>query len=143
MCKGMLGGPVYIALIRFTISFAGTIILFSLMSEPRFPKKKMAVCYGCFGFVLILMACIWYIIDWKNCVKMVAFVMYICFGIFAVYMSKDQICLSLYKLALTFYLLAVFLIGGIEVSLIFFGGNVWADIIVRIIIILVMVLFIN
>ena len=139
----MLGGPVYIALIRFTISFAGTIILFSLMSEPRFPKKKMAVCYGCFGFVLILMACIWYIIDWKNCVKMVAFVMYICFGIFAVYMSKDQICLSLYKLALTFYLLAVFLIGGIEVSLLFFGGNVWADIIVRIIIILVMVLFIN
>lgn len=115
----MLGGPVYIALIRFTISFAGTIILFSLMSEPRFSKKKMAVYYGCFGFVLILMACIWYIIDWKNCVKMSAFAMYICFGIFAVYMSKDQIYLSLYKLALTFYLLAVFLIGGIEVSVLF------------------------
>lgn len=139
----MLGGPIYIALIRFTISFAGIIILFSLMSEPKFHKKKMALCYGCFSIVMILLACIWYITDWESCVKMVAFVMYICFGIFAIYMSKDQIYLTLYKLALTFYLLAVFLIGGIEVSVLFFNRNVWADIIMRILIILVMVLFIN
>lgn len=139
----MLGGPVYIALIRFAISLAGVIILFSLMSEPRFHKKKMILCYGCFSIVMILLACIWYIVDWKSCVKMVAFVMYLCFCIFAIYMSRGQIYLTLYKLALIFYLLAVFLIGGIEVSVLFFNRNVWADIITRIFLILIMVLFID
>lgn len=139
----MLGGPVYIALIRFTISLVGTVVLFSLMSEPKFHKKKAVVYYGCFGAVLILMACIWYIVDWESCIKMVAFVMYVFFSIFAIYMSNDHIYLSLYKLALTFYLLAIFLIGGIEVSVLFFHRNVWADIITRIILILVMALFID
>lgn len=139
----MLGGPVYIALIRFVISLAGTIVLFSLMSEPKFHKKKAAIYYSCFSGVLISLACIWYIVDWESCVKMVAFVMFVCFGIFAIFMSDDPLYLSLYKLALTFYLLAVFLIGGIEVSVLFFNRNVWADIITRIILILLMVFFIN
>lgn len=139
----MLGGPVYIALIRFVISLAGTIMLFSLMSEPKFHKKKTAVYYSCFSGALIALACIWYIVDWESCVKMVAFVMFICFGIFAIFMSNDHLYLSLYKLALTFYLLAVFLIGGIEVSVLFFNRNVWADIITRIILILLMVFFID
>lgn len=139
----MLGGSVYIALIRFVISLAGTIILFFLMSEPRFGRKKTVVCYGCFSVVLILSACIWYVVDWNSCVKMVAFVMYMCFAVFAVYMSSDHIYLSVYKLALTFYLLAVFLIGGIEIAVIFFDRNVWADIITRIILILSMCLFID
>lgn len=81
--------------------------------------------------------------DWESCVKTVAFAMYLCFSLFAIYMSKDHIYLSLYKLALTFYLLAVFLIGGIEVSVLFFHRNVWADIITRIFLILIMVWFIE
>lgn len=58
-------------------------------------------------------------------------------------MSSDPVFLSVYKLALTFYLLAVFLISGIEVSSIFFHGNVWVDIVVRILLILAMALFID
>ena len=46
--------------------------------------------------------------------------------------------LSMYKLALTFYLLAVFLIGGIEISVLFFHRNLWADIVARVILILLM-----
>lgn len=38
----MLGGPVYIALIRFAISLAGVILLFSRMSESRFERKKQS-----------------------------------------------------------------------------------------------------
>ena len=34
----MLGGSVYIAFIRFAISLAGVIILFSEMSESRFGR---------------------------------------------------------------------------------------------------------
>lgn len=139
----MLGGSVYIAFIRYAISLAGTIVLFSLISEPRYDKKKTAVCYIGFGIVLIVCACIWYVIDWSACVKMSAFVMYVCFVLFAILMSSDPLYLLLYKFALTFYLLAVFLIGGIEISMIFFDRNVWADIITRIILILSMAVFID
>lgn len=139
----MLGGSVYIALIRFVISLAGTILLFSLMSEPRFSGKRLMVYYGGFSVVIIVLACVWYVADWKSCVKMSAFVMYICFAFFAIYMSCDPIFLSVYKLALTFYLLAVFLVGGIEVAVIFFHKNVWADIITRILLISLMAFFIE
>lgn len=139
----MLGGPVYIAFIRFTISLAGVILLFFKMSESRFDRKKTIVCYGCFSAVLLTLACIWYVTDWENCVRIVAFAMYMCFVVFAIFMSKDSIYLSIYKLALIFYLLAVFLIGGLEVAIIFFNRNVWADIITRILLILLMTLLIE
>ncbi len=123
----MLGGSVFMAFLRFAISLAGTVLLFSLMSESRFHTKKTVICYGCFGLVLVLAACVWYVADWENCVRMVAFVMFICFAVFAIWISSDPIFLSMYKLAFTFYLLAVFLIGGIEISVLFFHRNLWAD----------------
>ena len=139
----MLGGSVYIALIRFAISLAGVILLFSRMSDSRFSRIKTIVCYGCFSAVILTMACIWYVADWESCVRMVAFAMYICFAVFAIIISSDSIYLSVYKLALTFYLLAVFLIGGLEVAMIFFARNIWADIVTRIILILLMAFFIE
>lgn len=139
----MLGGPLYIALIRFAISLGGTVLLFSLMSGSRFGRKKAALCYICYCSVLIAAACIWYAVDRESCVRMVAFVMFACFACFAVYMSSDPVFLSLYKLALTFYLMAVFLVGGIEVAVLWFDRSIWADIITRILLILIMAFFIE
>ncbi|MCM1245226.1 MAG: GHKL domain-containing protein [Roseburia sp.] len=139
----MLGGSVYIALIRFVVSLIGTILLFSLLSEFRFERKKMIAAYAVFCTVVTAGACIWYVIDWQSCAKMVAFVLYISFCVFSACMSRDPIFLLVYKLALVFYLLAVFLISGIEVSIIFFDRNVWADIITRIVLIILMVVFIE
>ncbi len=71
------------------------------------------------------------------------FTAYICFAVFAIFMSSGSLFLSVYKLALDFYLLALFLIGSIEISVIFFNRNIWADIISRIILIIIMSYFIN
>jgi len=139
----MLGGTVYVAMLRFAVSLAGTILLYSLMSEPRYDRKRMAGYYGALSVALIAFAGVWYWIDWASCVRMVAFVMFVVFAGFSLLLSRDSLYLSLYKLALTFYLLAVFLIGGIEVSIIFFDRNVWADIAARILLILLMALFIE
>lgn len=139
----MLGGTVYVAMLRFAVSLAGTILLYSLMSEPRYDRKRMAGYYGALSVALIAFAGVWYWIDWASCVRMVAFVMFVVFAGFSLLLSGDSLYLSLYKLALTFYLLAVFLIGGIEVSIIFFDRNVWADIVARILLILLMALFIE
>lgn len=139
----MLGGSVWIALLRFTISFAGVILLFSRMSESRFDRKKTVICYGIFSAAFIGAACVWYVVDWESCVRIAAFVMYICFGIFAIIISSDSVYLSIYKLALTFYLMAVFLVGGLETAVVFFNRNVWADMITRIMLILLMTLIIE
>lgn len=139
----MLGGSVWIALIRYSISLAGVILLFSLMGEPRFGKKRTIISYICFASVLLALACIWYMLDWESCVKIAALAMYVCFAVFAICMSSDPGYLLIYKLALTFYLMAVFVIGGIEFSVLFFGRNVWADIAARIVLILLMALFIE
>lgn len=133
----------YVAMLRFAVSLAGTILLYSLMSEPRYDRKRMAGYYGALSVSLIAFAGVWYWIDWASCVRMVAFVMFVVFAGFSLLLSRDSLYLSLYKLALTFYLLAVFLIGGIEVSIIFFDRNVWADIVARILLILLMALFIE
>ena len=132
----MLGGSVYIAFIRFAISLLGTILLFSLRAKSRFERKKTIVCYSCFSMALILLACVWYVTDWESCSRMVAFTMYICFAIFAIFMGRDSVYLAIYKLALIFYLMSVFLVGGLEISILFFNRNVWADIVSRIFLIL-------
>ncbi len=139
----MLGGSVYIAFIRFAISLSGVILLFSKMSESRFSRKKTIICYSVFSVVIIVLTCIWYVADWKSCIRIAAFAMYMCFSALAVFMSRDSVYLSIYKLALTFYLLAVFLIGGLETAIIFFNRNIWADIITRILLILLMAFFIE
>ena len=139
----MLGGSVLIALLRFIISLIGVNIFYALMSEARYGRKKTIIYGACFYTVMLLLACIWYVIDWENCVKIVALAMYIGFAFFVVYMSKGPFYLSMYKLAFTYYLLAIFLIGGIEFAIIFFDGSVWADIGARIVLIILIALFIN
>ena len=79
----MLGGSVYIAFIRFAISLAGVILLFSRISESRFGRKKTIIYYGCFSVVALILASAWYVADWKSCVRGVAFAMYACFAVFA------------------------------------------------------------
>lgn len=131
----MLGGSVYIAFVRYAVTLAGTILLFSLLSKSRFDRLKTVVCYSSFFAALVLAACVWYVADWESCVRMSGLAMYLCFAVFAIIMSGDNVYLTIYKLALVLYLLAVFLIGALSISILFFNGNVWADIIVRILLI--------
>lgn len=139
----MLGGSVYIALLRWAISIAGVTFLFFQMSEQRYHLRKTVICYTCFSMILLSAAGVWYILDWESCAKMSALTMYLCFAVFSLFMSIDPIYLRIYKLVLTFYLLAVFLIGAIETSIIFFHGNIWVDMIMRILLIVMMAYFIE
>lgn len=139
----MLGGPVYIAFIRYLISLMGVVLIFSRIDESRFDRKKTILCYGCFCVAVSALACIWYIADRESCVRIVAFAMYLCFSIFAFWMDRDLVCLKIYKLTLVFYLMAIFVIGGVEISVLFFQRNLWADIIARILMIALFVLLIN
>ena len=139
----MLGGSVYVAFIRFTINLIGVILLFTRIGESRFGRKKTVLCYGCFYMASTVLACIWYVVDWASYVRMGPFTVYLCFSIFTFWISRDTICLKIYKLALVFYLMALFIVGGLEISILFFDRNIWADIIARILIIGLLVLLLE
>ena len=139
----MLGGSVMIALVRMVVSIGGTILLFFLISESRFEKKKTVAACLCLYVVLIAATCIWYAVSQQAFARVGALVTYLCFGVFAVWISRDSIYVSMYKLALVFYLLSVFLIGGIEIAVLFFDSSVWADIAGRIVLLGLIVWFIN
>lgn len=83
----MLGGSIFIALIRWVISITGVVILFFLMSEPRYHRKKTIFCYICFTIVLLAAAGFWYVLHWESCAKMSALTMYLCFAVFSLFMS--------------------------------------------------------
>lgn len=139
----MLGGSVAIALVRMIISIGGTILLFFLISESRFEKKKTVVLCLSLYVALIAGTCIWYAISQQVFARMGALVTYVCFGVFAVWISRDSVYVSMYKLALVFYLMSVFMIGGIEIAVFFFDKNVWADILGRIVLLGLIAWFID
>ena len=139
----MLGGSVYIAFFRLVINLAGVILLFSLLSESRFDRKKMAIGYVCFCTAMCVLASVWYVVNWESYVRMAPFTIYMCFSVFAIFMSKDSVYLTIYKLALGFYLMSVFVVGGLEISIVFFESNIWADMISRIMLILLIAFFLD
>ena len=139
----MLGGSVYIAFFRLVINLAGVILLFSLLSESRFDRKKMAIGYVCFCTAMCMLASVWYVVNWESYVRMAPFTIYMCFSVFAIFMSKDSVYLTIYKLALGFYLMSVFVVGGLEISIVFFESNIWADMISRIMLILLIAFFLD
>lgn len=139
----MLGGSVIIALLRMVISIGGTILLFFLMSESRFSRKKTVLSGVGFYLSAIAMTCIWYAFSQEAFARMGALVTYLCFGVYAVWISRDTIYVTLYKLALIFYLISAFMVGGIEIAVIFFHKNVWVDIIARMILFGLIAFFID
>ena len=139
----MLGGSVMVALIRMAVSIGGTILLFFLISESAFEKKKTVAACLCLYVVLIAVTCTWYAISQQTFARMGTLITYLCFGIFAVWISRDSVYVTLYKLALVFYLLSVFMIGGIEIAVFFFNRNVWADIVGRIVLLGLIAWFID
>ncbi len=139
----MLGGSVFISVIRMVLSFSGTILLFMLMDEPKFSRKKTLALYVGVCLVLLPLTCIWYRYSWSTFVRLGPISLFTVLSLVSVYVSSTRIYLTLYKLAFTYYLMAFFIIGGIEIATIFFDGNVWADIVARGILVAVLAYFIN
>lgn len=127
----MLGGSVYIAFIRFMISLAGVILLYSILSESRFSKKRTALYYLCFAAAMTAISCTWYVVDQSLYVRMGPHVMYLGFAIFAFLLSKGYVWVKIYKLVFVFYLMTVYIVGAIEIAIFFFGHSIWADMIMR------------
>ena len=86
----MLGGSVYIALIRFVVSLVGVIMLYSILSESRFSTRRTVLYYSCFTVVMTAISCLWYVVDQPLYVRIGPHTMYLGFTIFAFLLSESR-----------------------------------------------------
>ncbi len=129
----MLGGSFLAAVLRNTISSGLMLSFFLMLDRPRFPIKKTVFYYILFGTLLVTTYSMWYLYGNSSFVKYAGISILPVIGIFCGIMSRDVIYLSLYKIALAFYLFSVCTFCGVDVARWGFNGNLWIDIMVRII----------
>lgn len=127
----MLGGSFWIAVLRNSIGAGLMMTVFLLLDHPRLSMKKTIWYYAIFGLLVVLVFSFWYWLDSGSFVRFAGMLSIPVVGSFCVAMSRDTLYLSLYKLALGFYLLSVIVFCGIDAARICFAGNLWADIIIR------------
>ena len=130
----MLGGSFWIALLRNAMGAALILGIFLLLDRPRFPMKKMLVYYGVFGAAAVGAYSVWYMVDVEMFIRLSGLVTIPVLGIFCFVLSADLFYLSVYKLTLGFYMLSVTVFLGVDISRLWFHGNMWIDIALRVVI---------
>lgn len=129
----MLGGSVWVAALRNLIGAGLMMAVFLLLDRPRLSMKKTIWCYALFGLAAVVCFSFWYLADSESFVRFSGMLLLPVMGVFCVKMSRDALYLSLYKLTLGFYLLSLTVFCGIDAARIWFGGEIWADIVTRLV----------
>lgn len=137
----MLGGSFWIALLRNAISTGLMLTFFFMLDRPRFSMKKTAWCYILFGVSMVTSYSVWYLAANSSFVRFAALSALPAIGIFCSIMSSEVLYLSLYKMALAFYLFSVCTFCGVDVARWWFGGNLWIDILVRFVCFVLILIF--
>lgn len=137
----MLGGSFWIALFRNAISAGLMLTFFLMLDRPRFPMKKTILCYLVFGVSLITGYSVWYLYANASFVQYAAVSTLFIIGVFCSVMSAEVLYLSLYKMALAFYLFSVSTFCGVDIARWGFDGNRWVDIVVRLICTVIILIF--
>lgn len=136
----MLGGSFWVSFLRNGLGAGLMITIFMLLEHPvEYLWKKIMACI-LFCLFIITSYSFWYIMDDGSFVRFAGLMSIPVVGIFCIRMSRDSLYLSLYKLALGFYLLSVTVFCGVDSSRLWFGGSILADIVVRIVLVAVIVL---
>lgn len=129
----MLGGSFAVAVLRNTISTVLMLSFFLMLDRPRFAMGKTVRYYVIFGSVVILSYSVWYLVENSSFVRFAVISVIPVIGVFCSIMSTEVLYLSLYKIALAFYLFSACTVCGVDVARWWFDGNLWADILVRLI----------
>lgn len=127
----MLGGSFWIGFLRNSMGAGVIMIVFLLLDHPKYSLRKTIWYYIVFALFILLGFTFWYQLNLESYIRLGGVVTIPVMGLFCICMSNDPIQLSLYKLTLGFYLLAVTVFLGVDVSRMWFSGNMWIDIIIR------------
>lgn len=137
----MLGGSFWVALLRNAISTILMLSFFLMLDRPRLSMKKTVWCYTVFGVSMITAYSVWYLAANSSFVQFAALSTIPVIGVFCSVMSSEVLYLSLYKIALAFYLFSACTFCGVDVARWWFGGNLWIDILVRFVCLVLILVF--
>lgn len=137
----MLGGSFWVAFFRNAMSVSLMLSFFLMLDRPRFSMKKTIYYYAAFGVSLVAVYSVWYQLGTASFVKFAAISTLPVVGLFCSLVSSEVIYLSLYKMALAFYMFSVCAFCGVDVARWGFQGNRWIDIFVRFICMVVILSF--
>ena len=130
-CKRMLGGSFWVAVLRNGIGATLMMAVFLLLDHPRLSMKKTVCYYFVFALLAITGFSFWYLYDRVNFIRFSGMFSIFVVGIFCISLSREILYVSLYKLALAFYILSLTVFCSIDVSRVWFHESMWADIIIR------------
>ena len=137
----MLGGCFWVAFLRNTISTVLMLAFFLMMDRPRFCIKKTVWYYTIFGIFMITVYSVWYLAANSSFVRFAALSTIPVIGVFCSIMSREVVYLSLYKIALAFYLFSVCTFCGVDAARWWFEGNLWVDVFVRFVCLVLILVF--
>ncbi len=137
----MLGGSFWVAFLRNTISTVLMLAFFLMMDRPRFCIKKIVWYYTIFGIFMITVYSVWYLTANSSFVRFAALSTIPVIGVFCSIMSREVVYLSLYKIALAFYLFSVCTFCGVDAARWWFDGNLWVDVFVRFVCLVLILVF--
>lgn len=137
----MLGGSFWIAVLRNAMSMGLMMSFFLMLDRPRYVMKKTIGCYVIFGSLTVTGYSLWYLNAAESFVKFASLSSIVVTGLFCGLMSSDRVYLSLYKMAVSFYLLSVCVFCGVDVARWWFDANVWVDILVRFVCTVIVLVF--
>jgi len=137
----MLGGSFLIAFLRNAISTGLMLAFFLMLDRPRYSMKKTVGYYIVFGLLMVSAYSGWYMCSTASFVKYAPLTTLPVIGIFCSIMSSEVLYLSLYKMALAFYMFSVCTFCGVDVARWWFGGSMWTDIFVRMFCVFIILFF--
>lgn len=130
----MLGGSFWIVILRNGMGAGLMMAVFLMLDHPRFSIKKTVLCYMVYGAAIIAGYSAWYQIDSEMFIRFAGICSIPTVGAVCLLLSRDFLWISMYKLALSFYLLSVVVFCGVDGSRIWFDGSYWADIAIRVLV---------
>lgn len=127
----VLGVTVSVSIIRNMMEIIQCCVLFLSMDKPRYPWKKTISIYVAFIVLCTVGSTIWVLTYPESYGKYITVSFFVLVVFFVQYMSQYSISQVLYNVSLLVFVQLWGIGIGVRFAMIFFGGNVWADILFR------------
>lgn len=127
----MLGNTIVLSFLRNAIELVGFSVLFLLLDKPKFSWKKTILGYGVYTAVYLVLSTVWVLADMMSFGKFVTLSIFAGALLLFPLMSADNPFQVFYNLSLQIFILIMQIVFSVWVATVFFGGNPWADVLLR------------
>lgn len=127
-----LGITPLLSIFRNLTEITGFCVLFLLLDHPRFGWRRTLLYYAAFILSVGGVGTIWVLWDPGSYQKFCVLVFVLCASVFLIYVSANHPFQSYYNFSMQMFVLLCLLFTGIWCAKTFFGGNPWAELLIRI-----------